>query len=210
MKNSMMLAMALMISTMIFAQQKHRDPQQIAAWQTEKMKENLALNDTQYASVKKINESYADKFASVRKDDKKVTGEKREALKTIRREHVQAINSVLTPDQQQKWKTLREEKKAERKEHRHARHEHRKEKVKTALSLTDDQASRIESINKDFIEKRHAVKIDKSLSESEMETKLESLKTEHNTAMKSILTDEQFKKWQELKKDHKHKNHKRK
>jgi hypothetical protein len=210
MKNSIMLAMALMINTMIFAQQKHRDPQQIAAWQTEKMKENLALNETQYASVKQINESYADKFASVRKNEKTVAAEKREALKTIRKEHEQAINSVLTPDQQEKWKTLREERKAERKEHRNERHEHSKEKIKTALSLTDDQAARIELINKDFMEKRHAVKSDKSLSESDMKTKLASLKTEHNTALKNVLSDEQFKKWQELKKEHKHKNHKRK
>jgi Spy/CpxP family protein refolding chaperone len=208
MKNSIMLAMALMISTLIFAQERHRDPQQMAARQTERMKENLALNDSQYASVKKINETYADKFASVRKDDT-TTDDKRTALKTIHAEHEQAINAVLTPDQQKKWQTLKEERKAEKKAHKQHRHEHHKERLKTALSLSEDQTSRIETINKDFKEKLRVVKNDKNISENEKKSKIETLKKDHENTVKTVLTDDQFTKWKELKEARKHKGHKR-
>lgn len=73
MKKSLMLVGAMMISTFIFAQR-------------ESMKDVLALNDAQTASIKEINKKYGQKHQDLNKE--------RQA----------EINKVLTPEQQSTWK----------------------------------------------------------------------------------------------------------
>ncbi|HZY82279.1 MAG TPA: hypothetical protein VFE50_22295 [Cyclobacteriaceae bacterium] len=72
MKKSLMLVGAMMISTFIFAQR-------------ESMKDVLALNDAQTASIKEINKKYGQKHQDLNK------------------ERQSEINKVLTPEQQSKW-----------------------------------------------------------------------------------------------------------
>src|SRR5437868_3360071 len=100
MKKSILLSMTFMISTIIFAQHKERDPQQVASRQTEKMKSALGLNDAQYASIKKINETYATRFSDFKGERKHPEPGKITEMKALRDQREKEINAVLTADQQ--------------------------------------------------------------------------------------------------------------
>lgn len=76
MKKSLMLVGAMLISTIIFAQR-------------ESMKDVLALNDAQAASIKEINRKYGQKHQDLNKE--------RQA----------EIAKVLTPEQNSNWKAYK-------------------------------------------------------------------------------------------------------
>jgi hypothetical protein len=91
MKKSLMLVGAMMISTFIFAQR-------------ESMKDVLALNDAQAASIKEINKKYGEKHQELNKE--------RQA----------EIGKVLTPEQNSNWKAYKKGLKAGRHKDGHRSH----------------------------------------------------------------------------------------
>jgi len=201
MRKSIFLLVALAVNIMTYAQHKEKDPAKMAEHRTEKMKTYLGLNETQYASVRQINEKYAEKISAARKDDPKM--EKRAEIDALRDQHAQEINAVLTPEQQQKWKTLSDEHREKQKEHREKNHEHRKQELKAALSLSDAQEKQMQAAHESFKTKMKTLHDDKTLSESDKKLKATTLKTEHENAVKEILSADQFAKWKDMRKEFK-------
>lgn len=68
------------------------------------------------------------------------------------------------------------------------------------LSLTPEQVPKVETINADFAKKLEAVKSDGGSKMSKFKT-LKNLDKERTNSMKAILTDEQFKKFEQSKKE---------
>jgi hypothetical protein len=97
MKKSILLGVALLACGMTFGQHDQKSPREVAVHQTEQMKKALDLNDSQYASIKKINETYADKFASLRSE--KEASDHRGEIQKLRKEKEREINTVLTAEQ---------------------------------------------------------------------------------------------------------------
>jgi hypothetical protein len=95
MKKSLMVVGAMMISTFIFAQR-------------ESMKDVLALNDAQYASIKEINKKYGQKHQDLNKE--------RQA----------EISKVLTPEQNSSWKAYKKGLKDGRRKDGHRIQHHRR------------------------------------------------------------------------------------
>lgn len=116
MKKSLILFGALMIGTLTFAQKKSKNPDQIAIHQSEKMKEVLALNESQYAVIKNINEHYAGKISAL-----KESGNKHPQLKNLRKQKRNELNVVLTADQQVTWKNYKQQKKEQHKKRQQKR-----------------------------------------------------------------------------------------
>lgn len=110
MKKSLILFGALIIGTVTFAQKKSKGPDQIAIHQSEKMKEVLALNESQSAAIKNINEHYAGKISAL-----KGSGNKHPQLKNLRKQKRNELNMVLTADQQVTWKNYKQQKKEQHK-----------------------------------------------------------------------------------------------
>lgn len=106
MKKSVVFLGLMMVSSVIFAQRKI-DPQAAAARQTEKMKTELALDDTQYASVKSINEDFAKKQTALRDNSALSREEKMTQMKALGTEKNEALKKVLTSDQNTKWEAYR-------------------------------------------------------------------------------------------------------
>jgi hypothetical protein len=82
--------------------------------------------------------------------------------------------------------------------------------LKTALSLTDDQTRRIADENKKFKSAYNKVIHDSSISRKDKKLMLLGLKTLHQSALKETLSQEQFAKFQQLKREkkkHKHGKH---
>jgi hypothetical protein len=202
MKKSILLSMAMMISVMIYAQHKEKDPAERAAHQTERMKSQLSLNDAQYASVKTINEKYAKKFSALRNDDAKQ--EKRNEVKSLKDLRQQEINAVLTPEQQQKWQAYREQKQEQGKAHRGERMDQRREDWKTALGLTDEQAKKMEAEQIKFHGLLKEIKANTTIDTPAKKLATEKVKQSHKKAVEEILTPDQFAKWKKIKREMKH------
>lgn len=113
MKKSIVFLGLMMASSVIFAQRKF-DPQAMAARQTEKMKTELTLDDKQYASVKSINDEFANKQQALRGNSALSREDKMKQMKALGMEKNDAIKKVLTADQNTKWEAYR----AQQMEHR--------------------------------------------------------------------------------------------
>lgn len=106
MKKSVVFLGLMIVSSVLFAQRKF-DPQAMAARQTETMKTELALNDTQYASVKSINEDFANKQGTLRDNSALSREDKTNQMRALRTEKDEALKKVLTADQNTKWEAYR-------------------------------------------------------------------------------------------------------
>ena len=112
----------------------------------------------------------------MRRDSTQSREEKRDEMKTLRDKREKEINAVLTPEQNAKWKAHKEARVAQQKARMKKVAEGRDAKMKAELSLTDEQANKLKAAQKE-----HADKVAK-------------LKVEHDAKVKTILTDEQYKK----------------
>jgi hypothetical protein len=190
MKKNVMMVIALVISTVAFAQVKqngHRN----AGGQSDKMKQVLSLSDEQYASVKSVNQKYAEKFKELRKDG----GTSRDDFRTLQQERRAEINAVLTEAQQQSWKEYRAEQRAQHKKSFDSRKQDRMEKMKTSLELSDDQVKKLQDVNRKSAEQRKALMSDTALTKEEKKAKFRALSAEQDAAVKGILSPEQYEKW---------------
>jgi len=189
----------MMLSTLLFAQ--HHKGGGRPHDRTETMKTELSLNDNQFAAIKGINEKYADQFASLRKDSIQTHDQKRAAGKALRQKREQEISDVLTPEQNTKWKAYKAEQKAKHKAERKEARERYQAEMKSALSLSDDQVSRMNDAGKAFHQKLRKAKKEGKTDKAEFK----KLKEEHEASVKSILTEEQYQKWISFRKDKKDK-----
>ncbi|HEY3406354.1 MAG TPA: hypothetical protein VGK59_23360 [Ohtaekwangia sp.] len=204
MRKNFLLVVAMMMSTVIFAQHHKGDGRRHDP--SEKMKTVLSLDDNQYATIKSINKKYDEKRTSLRMDTLQSREAKHVAVKSLHRERQQEIDAVLTPEQKTTWKNYKTEQAKKQKEERQKSIEKHQAEMKAALSLSDEQAAKMKAAGDDFKSKRHAAKKDGQRDKAEFR----KLKEEHKAVVKSILTEEQFQKWTSLqaekRKHHKEKN----
>ena len=71
----------------------------------------------------------------------------------------------------------------------------RSEKMKTELSLNDDQYAKVKSINEKFAASHTKLRSDTSVTIGTARKRQEKLKTEHEAQLKSVLTDAQWTQW---------------
>ena len=69
------------------------------------------------------------------------------------------------------------------------------------LNLTEEQQSKMKTLNEDGRKQIEAVKNDASLNDDQKKSKIAELRKEHNDKRKALLTDEQQKKWEEMMKE---------
>ena len=66
------------------------------------------------------------------------------------------------------------------------------------LKLTDEQKPKVEAVLKESSKKRQEIFNDSSIDRSQMREKMQPIMEEQNKKLKAILTEEQFKQYQEL------------
>lgn len=218
MKKHLVLVACMMAGVVVMAQErseKDRRPHRDVATQ---MKEELSLSEEQYTRIKAIDEAYRAKFKEFRKevpesgkpdaDGKRQRSERpmmskedREKMIALRKEQRKEVEAVLTPEQKAEW----ESKAAARRDHQKARFERMKtdryEKIRQDLSLSDKQLSEVKKAGETF--RTGAMELKKqSLGEEQRKAEFRKLRDRHDAAMKKILNKDQYKKWTEMKKDH--------
>ena len=70
--------------------------------------------------------------------------------------------------------------------------------IRVALSLSDEQKDKLKPILRGEMEKMRQLRRDDALSRAEKLKKFQSLREEISPKLKSILTAEQFEKWQKI------------
>src|SRR4051812_25117962 len=85
------------------------------------------------------------------------------------------------------------------------------DKLKTELSLNDNQYATLKSINKKYADKQHALREKEKKAHAESRAAMKSMRTEREKEVKAVLTPEQQKKWDTLKaaKIGQHKNYRK-
>lgn len=74
------------------------------------------------------------------------------------------------------------------------------DKMKTELTLTDEQYTKVQAINLDFATKASAIKKE-GADKAAWGEKMKPIKEEHAKALKEVLTPEQFTKYESIKDD---------
>jgi Spy/CpxP family protein refolding chaperone len=162
----------------------------------------LNLTDQQKSELKTINEDFKQQMTDLKKNEDITVREWKSKMATIRKEHHEKVQNVLTDDQKASLKKMMQERRAEMKKHS-AR---RMEQMKKELNLTDDQVAALKKSHEDMSQKFKAIRDDKSLSDDQKKAQLKDLRDQQHNSLKSILTEEQLQKMQQM---HKHGKHHR-
>ena len=85
-----------------------RTPEQMAQFQTDKMKEHLGLTGDLLTSVQNINLKYAHKIASIRQSDSDMESKKEQMIE-LKGQKESDLKAVLTEEQLSQWRKARNE-----------------------------------------------------------------------------------------------------
>lgn len=204
MKKILVLVIALMFTGTIYAQRAdspHKSPEDRAAKQAENMKQKLGLSDQQYASIRSINLKYAERISKLRADTATAREDRHKQMRDLHTQKQSEITQVLSDEQQAKWKTLREDQRNKAGARQGRKGAGSESDWKKSLSLSDEQSARLDEAHTAFREKIRTIRDDEKLSEEQRKEKAKAVRAEHESEVKSILSEEQFRKWKEMKKD---------
>lgn len=204
MKKSIIFFGLMMVSTIIFAQ-RTVDPMERAAKQADKMKTELSLDEVQYKAVKAINEEYADKQILVWRDSALSKESRHNKIRTLHQEKNAALKKVLTEEQHKKLVANRAAHAKKHKSRMARHHSDRAQRMQKNLSLTDEQTAKIKAIDKEFADKFSLLLDDSTLAKEDSRARAMQLREEYRSRTKSVLSEEQLKKWESRKAEHKRK-----
>jgi len=151
--------------------------------------------------MKTIDEDFKQQMTELKKSEDKITvTEWKSKMSTIRKDHHEKMQKVLTDDQKASLKTMKRE---HGKRFRQDKH-NRIERMKKDLNLTDEQTAAVEKSLAESLKKTRAVYEDKTLTEEQKKVEMKKFMEQHHENLKSILTPEQLQKLEQQKKQHKH------
>ncbi len=161
------------------------------------MMKDLNLTDAQKAQLKADREIYKAKMEALRKDENITVKEMKARQKAIQDEQKAKMQALLTPEQKAKMAAERSGMEASRKQMDGKRADMMKEK----LGLSNDQAEKLKAHNQEVHSKIKSIQDNQNLTMEQKKAQMQAVKEASKTQRKSILTDEQIKKMEEMKKD---------
>jgi len=164
--------------------------------------QQLNLTDEQKSEMKTINDDFKQQMTDLKKSEDRITvTEWKSKMATIRKDHHEKVNKVLTDDQKASLKKMMHE---HRGDMRHGGGARRLEQMKKDLNLTDDQVNALKKNHEAMDQKFKAIRDDKSLTEDQKKAEVKKFKQDQHESLKSILTPEQLQKLEQQKHQHKH------
>ena len=161
----------------------------------------LNLTDNQKTEMKAINDDFKQQMTDLKKSEDKITvTEWKSKMATIRKDHHEKVDKVLTDEQKASLKKMH-------KEHGNRFHQdkgNRIERMKKELNLTDEQSAALQKSFDESMQKMKAIHDDKSTPDDKKKALYRVQKDQQEASMKSILTPDQWNKFQELKKNHRY------
>ena len=120
----------------------------------EHITKNLDLTEDQKQQLKTINENHREQLTELKKNENISVKEMKDRRAALSKEHRSAIEGMLTAGQKAKMQDQRTQSIEKRKQMQ----AHRMEKMKKDLALTDDQSSKLKSINQSYKSKFETLK----------------------------------------------------
>jgi Spy/CpxP family protein refolding chaperone len=162
------------------------------------MAKELNFTDAQKAQAKAINEDSHKKLQELNKNESITVKEQRDRKAAIFKERKTKMDGLLTAEQKTKMTQL----KAERKVKKEEGYAKRLDKIKTNLSLTDEQVAKLKNQRAATLAKAEKIKNNESLNREQKKEQMMTLKTEAKAQYDKIFTADQLKKKEEMKKAH--------
>jgi len=150
-----------------------------------KMMQDLNLTTDQKTRMKALHEDMRQQRNAIQNDASLTTEQKKEKMKELHQNQMQKMNAILTPDQQAKMKSFREQGKGKQKMNK------RHDKMTQQLGLTTDQKTQMKALHEDMQQQRNAIRNDASLSADQKKEKMKELHMTQSEKMKTILTPDQ-------------------
>lgn len=163
----------------------------------EYLTKDLNLSDDQKQKMKEVKENHRKQMAELRKNENITVKEMRDRRAALAKEQKAAIDGILTQEQKIKIQEQRTKSIEKRKEMQAKR----AEKMKKDLALTDDQSSKLKTMNESYRSKFETLKKNESLDRTAKKEQFKALKQQHKEELKNVLTQEQIQKLDEMKKD---------
>ncbi len=189
----------LSVGTFGFAQEGTSDLKEEAKTHQNRdaMLAQLNLTEDQKAQIEVLKENTKAK-AEVIKNDTSLDDEARRAqLKELKEAQWKHVSALLTDEQRTQFEALRAEQKQSNSKTPGEIANTQTERMKDFLDLTDDQVEKVRALNLKVALKIDAIKNDESMDAARKKEFIEGNRQDHKTMMKSILTEEQFTKYEE-------------
>lgn len=190
-----LVVLAITVSA-IQAQNPQRKMQHMKPGQGMMMHPKMDLTEEQKQKIKALNDDFRKKITDLRKQDQITVKEWRSRMAELQKKHRTDMQNVFTSDQKARMKKMRMEKKQMAEIDAKAR----MEKLKLQLNLTDEQTSKLNNQRKEMMDKMKALHENQSMDMMEKREEMRSLMENRKETMQSILTNEQKKKLQEMRK----------
>ena len=158
---------------------------------------DLDLTDAQKQKMKETRENYRKEVAELNKNENITVKEMRDRRAALAKDHKAAIDEILTQEQKNKIKEQRNKSMEQRKQLQAKR----AEKMKKDLALSDDQSAKLKTMNEGYKSKFESLRSNESLDRAAKKEQFEALKEQRKEELKNVLTQEQIKKLDEMKKD---------
>ncbi|GEM_PF-6969903 len=156
--------------------------------------ENLNLTESQKEQLKTLRERMREESQSILKNDALTPSEKQDKITALREFWQAELAKILTPEQLAKWKQMQPGPK-------NYRLLENWEEIVSALDLTAEQKEKIKPLLQKGAEQAKSILQDNSLSKEEKKEKVQSLWKETRAALREILTQQQWQKLQEKRKE---------
>ena len=161
------------------------------------MANQLSFSEEQKKQSKSINEDFRKKMQELNKNESITVKESRDRKAALLKEKKAKMEGMLNAEQRTKMTQLKADHKVKAEE-RYVKHLNR---MKTNLSLTDEQVAKLKTQRTGMQAKMEKIKSNESLSRIEKHEQMMALKSDAKEQHKKIFTAEQMKKMEEMKKN---------
>lgn len=170
-----------------------RDGDGPSAWHRDH-KDRIRYTPEQRRQVMVINKDFHDKSAELFKKDNITLKEYKAGLVALQKDKRSKMEALLTPQQKEQI----ERRKKLREENRQVAEAGHMERLKLHLGLSDDQVAKIKAGQADLHTQVKAIRENDNLLPQEKMEQMKGLMARRKDVFKSILTPEQFSKFEEM------------
>ncbi|MEJ2637231.1 MAG: hypothetical protein P8184_18340 [Calditrichia bacterium] len=157
----------------------------------ERLKTSLNLSEEQTGQVRLILTNAANETKQIRQLNQGDQEAIAAAMKDLRDRTSQQIENILTPDQQKKYQTIKDQFRAPG-----GNSGQELETLTERLNLTDEQAAKIEPILASAREQMQELRQNRSGDRQEMRSKMQSIFQERDKKIEEVLSDSQKKEYE--------------
>lgn len=177
---------------------------------TEKMIEEFSLDEASLEELKAINLTFVTSAQEVRSNTELSKEEKQAKMQEIIKVRNESLGEILTDEQIAEFQKREREHFKNRgvladSDHEGFQHKtpeekatHRTEKLAQQLDLSDDQKEKVKHLTLKVINKIDVIKADSTMTKERRKEFIEESMKDYKKAMKSILTEEQFEKFEAI------------